>query len=160
MKRLVCMVLAWMLVCSLAPFSYAQGVDADIFEALKSQLASERNTRMEEENILLHELLVDKKQGNPVIIHLLYDSEGNLVVDPSLILCLSESESASFIARGPVAQTCCENPSQTVFYDEWHLYQPPTPAWCTYERIEILLCKNCITVYSRTNLGEILHVHR
>ena len=157
MKKLGCLVSALLLTFSLASVTYAQGVNADFTEALMEKIADDRAKLEERENERLKDWV--RNQDKMVIEHIVYDSEGNRVEDETLLHLLEESENDFSVARGSVIQTCCDNPSPVTYYDEDHIYQPPTPALCSYSRYEVIICQNCVS-YSRTYLGEILHTHR
>ena len=146
MKKLGCLVSALLLTFSLASVTYAQGMNSDLTAALKAER--------------LNEQLGERSQNKMVTEYLVYDSEGNRVEDARILQLLEESESDFSIARGSVVQTCCDRPSFMTLYKEWHFYQLPTPSSCTYERVEVVMCKNCESVYSKTSLGFFDHTHR
>ena len=146
MKKLGCLASALLLTFSLASVTYAQRMNSDLTAALKAEC--------------LNGQLGESSQNKMVIEYLVYDNEGKRVEDARILQLLEESESDFSIARGPVIQTCCDSPSYETLYQEWHFYQPPTPASCTYERIEAVVCRNCSSIYSKTSLGTFEHTHR
>lgn len=158
MKKLGCLASALLLTLSLASVTYAQGVSSDFTEALMGKIAVDRAKLEENENERLKDWVWN--QDKMVSEHIVYDSEGNRVEDETLLHLLEESKNNFSVARGSVAQTCCDNPSPITYYDECHIYQPPTPAQCEYSRYEVIVCRNCVAQYSRTYLGVFPHIHR
>lgn len=92
---------------------------------------------------------------NQMTEHFWYDSEGNIIEDTNLIAGLEKGYGQ--VTR---AQFCCEDVVKKTYYDEQHVYAPPTPAWCTYDRYKLVLCESCGAVLSYVLVGRYNHVHQ
>lgn len=94
-------------------------------------------------------------QEDKMTEHVWYDSEGNMIEDADLIASLEKG--CRQVTRG---QFCCENVVKKTYYDELHLYSPPTPAWCTYDRYKMVQCQSCGAVLTHELVGQYNHVHQ
>lgn len=84
-----------------------------------------------------------------------YDDCGNRIDDMELISLLS----SGMAKRVPVTQPCCNYPSLVTSCSEQHCYVPPKPAFCICYRTEVVACRNCRTIISRTPAAEYSHMH-
>lgn len=107
---------------------------------------------LKEDSALLEQL---QESPQTVCEYIWYDEAGNRIDDPELIAELW----SAMVSKGPVYQTCCDNPSYATYYSEQHLYQPPTPAYCKFSRTEVVYCTNCVSTISRTPVDVYYHTH-
>lgn len=84
-----------------------------------------------------------------------YDSDGNVIIDDEQIDKLQSIQNTS--SRAVV---CCSNQDPVTYYFEEHFYEPPVPAWCTYNRYREIFCNNCNMRISETLIGTYSHVHQ
>lgn len=101
--------------------------------------------------------LLEQLQESPqaICVYIWYDEAGNRIDDPELIAELW----STMVSRGPAGQSCCDNPSHVTYYYEEHLYEPPAPARCTFQRTELVVCQNCGSTISRAVVEEGTHTH-
>ena len=88
-------------------------------------------------------------------VRIIYDSDGNIA--PSNMLSLDFGNAN---INAPRAAVCCKNVNKITWYDEHHVYTPPTPAWCAYDRYKLVQCTNCGIVASYEYVGQYKHVHQ
>lgn len=160
-KRFVCMLLALAVTASMVVAASAQSADTALPER-ESAIANPQLSRVlqlaqiheaTKENSALLERL--QKSPQTVCEYIWYDEAGNRIDDPELIAELW----STMVSRGPVYQNCCDNPSHVTYYYEEHLYDPPTPAWCAFNRYEFVKCQNCGSTISRAVVEEGTHTH-
>lgn len=97
----------------------------------------------------------ETSSSNTILERIVYDEEGN-IVDNSILSKNFRSVDTP-LPRGAV---CCSNVNKKTWYDEQHVYSPPTPAWCVYDRYKIVQCTNCGIVHSYDYVGQYSHVHQ
>lgn len=163
-KRLVCMLLALAVAALMAVAASAQSADTTLPEKIpESAIANPQLSRalqlaqiheaMEENSTLLEQL---QESPQAICQCIWYDEAGNRIDDPELIASLW----SAMVSRGPVYQNCCDKPSHVTYYYEEHLYDPPTPAWCVFDRYKFVKCQNCGSAISHTYIETCKHVHQ
>lgn len=160
-KRFVCMLLVLAVAALMAVAASAQSADTALPER-ESAIANPQLSRAlqlaqiheaTKENSALMERLYESPQA--ICVYIWYDEAGNRIDDPELIAELW----STMVSRGPAGQSCCDNPSHVTYYYEEHLYEPPAPARCTFQRTELVVCQNCGSTISRTVVEEGTHTH-
>lgn len=161
-KRFVCMLLVLAVTALMAVAASAQSADTALPER-ESAIANPQLSRALQlaqihEATKENSALLERLQESPQTVceYIWYDEAGSRIDDPELIAELW----SAMVSRGPVYQNCCDNPSHVTYYYEEHLYDPPTPAWCAFNRYEFVKCQNCGSAISHTYIETRNHVHQ